>query len=218
MNTSEADLALGALGLPLLGSAWSTNIPNLLVSSRKTSPIGGRDDNNRRGHTLVELEYADPTWSDAVLPQVDYAYSTVTTSTQTLQVIADAAGNATPPLSREKNLMEIRVTAYKSSFGAIASFVNILNKINSNPVTFPPIRGFADGVVTAAAGQLLARGFELREKRTGVCEITYTFGYGPTNSFRAEYRNQDADGNATGPVIYADVQGSIAYPSAGVLW
>lgn len=208
---------INASGLPARGDPFP-GVPLLLVQSRRPTVIGGRLNATSKAWSIVEVGYGTEAANADSQAEDGAKYSEFSTSTQQVQVITAANGSPIPPAQREVNTAEVKVTAYRSSLNALAAFIGIQNKINSNAVDLPALQGLIGSGLTAAPGQLLARSVSVTAVRSNLVKVVYTFGYGPVDAFKVSYRYQDADGNSVAPTYFADVQGTVAYPAAGVLW
>lgn len=224
VNTGDTIGAITATGVPARGAPWSSEMPQLVAVSADLEFITGRDTAASNGWHDIRVQYAETAMSADFTAQPGQAFSTFRDSATQVQVNADVSGNPLPPgFSKEKNLVEVVIEAYRGDINALQAWLGIQNRINANAVTLPAVRGFqtsgGGGVsLTVSPGQLLARGFAMEPVREDLVKFTYTFGLGPVGAFKVGYRDLNSDGEPTGAEKFADIQGTASFPGAGVLW
>lgn len=234
IDPDEVANLIGA-GIPGVGTPWSAQRPTTIATGYSMRCMGGQDTPTSSGLTIVEVQYSPLSLEvgNAAAP-VGAKWSEIAVSTQQISAVETVTGTPLPPsagISAEASVVELKVTGVRANLNTLQTFFGILNRINSNPVDIPGVRGFLGGGFTAQPGELLARGIGFEPIDENRVRAVYTFGLAPllpndpqnpggpkSSAFIRRYRKTDAAGNPTGPYLLADVQGSTAYPAAGVLW
>lgn len=215
VNTEDPEQAVMATGLPAYGDPHP-DLPNCFVT--RVEPVvsfgasGG-------GWSEVSVQYDAPSsGSGGDTATVGTAWTSLSQSVTQQPIRFAADGSVIPETSREVNTTELVVRAYTNDVVTkIALFQAMANKVNNNTVTFPYLEGLNVPLVVPAR-QLLARTVSVRSVRTGLVEVNYTFGYGPTGSFEFTYQPEDENGAALGPPVTKKIYPEVAFSGAGVLW
>lgn len=219
VNTSEVDEALGAAGLPSIGSPHPTR-PGCLVDDLEYEYEAGGDGTPEKGTGVVWVSYAlaqaSPFQLDA-LAEVGFSYTEINVSGREVTARTDRTGAAVAETTIEAPSAELVLIGYYDSIAPMVSFLGLLSplpRINANTLTLPPPYGVG-GSLTVQPRQLLPRGVRVQNAAEGKLRIEFVFGYGAAGWMDHVWRRTAADGTPTGATVTSQMYDQVNY---SVFW
>lgn len=202
VNTSIAEKALTAPGLPPRGSPWSADFPTLLAEDFDWELLGGHDTtgDGGGGFSKVTVRYAEPRGGGSFrLPVLNKAFTEISSSAQTVlrrepferAAVADNGEDVDTSVSPDTDALinggqgtpvqvgvwTARVTVWKAidfAFDFRRSVdLSTPAHVNDGPVRLPPIYGTSTSLLMQA-GTLLYLGVDQPRIEGGLLQITHT--------------------------------------------
>ena len=226
IDTGDEILALGAAGLPALGSAYSAQYPLAVALRRSIEYQGGSNDpaTGLGGWCRARIEYAPPGTLGKIVPTsggLPQTYSEFGVQSDSITVYNppdDLGGQPGPPLpplnngrgaNRQRTTVSVQVHVFKPlSFEPLQLLQFVLayrDTTNAAQISLPPLLG-TFSPLSIEPGQALYSGGTISRQGNSI-EIVHTIRL--AEDFLERWQHERADGSPTGPILTGK-----AYPEA----
>lgn len=206
VNTHDVDAAYNTA--PPVGQAWSGGRPELVLYSKRTRYIGGRNnDSGENGRTAVDCEYQTPSLGNLPPPTLATKYSVLASGSETQTVYfavgAPVVGPNLPIANGEGagkriGMVSARIYTY-FNLNATVNWGRLIrltrkNALNDAAISIPRLIGTGT-VLSFAAGQVRYEGFT-PSANNELLEIVHDVSF--AEDFDVRWYQEDENGYRVG--------------------